>query len=321
MLTFLKAVLTLSVLWFIGRSIDIGSALDHASELSPLGFGLVLILLLGQLLVASERLRLVMTMLAQRVVYRLAFRAAVEGNFFSNTFISILGSDAARIWRLQRSGVPVFAATGGVMLDRLIGLTGNHLMLLFALPWLWPKVLDEWTKSGLALLAFGFSGALIAVYLFATLRLPEIFKPQGRWAALRVVFDLSQVCSYAFKHWRQSIVTLFYSLIVNLANVTIFYFLLRDLGVDISFWQCLIVVPVIIQVSLLPISIGGWGVRESAAVIGFGLFGVASHVALAVSVLFGLLILLFSLWGGVWWWLDRHPLSSSKSSGDAPPWH
>ena len=40
--------------------------------------------------------------------------------------------------------------------------------------------------------------------------------------------------------------------------------------------------------------------------LGFGYFGVAPDLALAASVMFGLLMLVFSLWGGLLWWVDRH---------------
>ena len=51
----------------------------------------------------------------------------------------------------------------------------------------------------------------------------------------------------------------------------------------------------------LPISIAGWGVREQAMVTAFALIGVPGEGALALSILFGLIALLFGLPGGVVW--------------------
>jgi glycosyltransferase 2 family protein len=49
----------------------------------------------------------------------------------------------------------------------------------------------------------------------------------------------------------------------------------------------------------MPIALAGWGVREGAVIVGYGLFGVASAPALAVSIAFGLASLAASLPGAL----------------------
>jgi len=58
-------------------------------------------------------------------------------------------------------------------------------------------------------------------------------------------------------------------------------------------------------VSMIPISFGGWGVREGAMVVFFGLVGVPAADALAMSILFGLAALVAGLPGGVLWVVQR----------------
>jgi uncharacterized membrane protein YbhN (UPF0104 family) len=55
--------------------------------------------------------------------------------------------------------------------------------------------------------------------------------------------------------------------------------------------------------TFIPISIGGWGVREGAALLAFGLFGTPPEDALAISILFGLVYSVIGLFGGVVWML------------------
>ena len=57
----------------------------------------------------------------------------------------------------------------------------------------------------------------------------------------------------------------------------------------------------------VPISIAGWGVREGVMIIGFGFLGVTPESALAISLLYGLIMLVISLPGVVIWLLDGHP--------------
>ena len=63
--------------------------------------------------------------------------------------------------------------------------------------------------------------------------------------------------------------------------------------------------PPIMLITTLPLSIGGWGIRENAIILGFGLIGIASDAALALSVLLGLIALVTALPGGLVWLLSR----------------
>jgi glycosyltransferase 2 family protein len=56
---------------------------------------------------------------------------------------------------------------------------------------------------------------------------------------------------------------------------------------------------------ILPISIGGWGVREAAAVALLGMTGVDATSALLVSIMFGVLLVLATLPGALFWLMLR----------------
>ncbi|MGI9420464.1 MAG: lysylphosphatidylglycerol synthase domain-containing protein, partial [Geminicoccaceae bacterium] len=46
--------------------------------------------------------------------------------------------------------------------------------------------------------------------------------------------------------------------------------------------------PIIAVIASLPVSFGGWGVREGSMVVSLGILGVSAENALAISVLYGL---------------------------------
>jgi hypothetical protein len=73
------------------------------------------------------------------------------------------------------------------------------------------------------------------------------------------------------------------------------------MSVDLSVIHGLILVPLILVVSMIPISFAGWGIREGAMVVGLGFVGVASADALAISVAFGLAQIAIGLPGGAFW--------------------
>ena len=69
-----------------------------------------------------------------------------------------------------------------------------------------------------------------------------------------------------------------------------------------------IMLPLILLVSMAPISIAGWGVREGAMIVALALVGVSDGDALALSVLFGLALLVIGVIGGVVWILSGDAL-------------
>jgi glycosyltransferase 2 family protein len=70
-------------------------------------------------------------------------------------------------------------------------------------------------------------------------------------------------------------------------------------GVTIAPAAAYLVVPVAVLSSSLPISIGGWGVREASLSYGLMLFGVASDDAALLGLALGIGLLLASLPGGI----------------------
>lgn len=87
------------------------------------------------------------------------------------------------------------------------------------------------------------------------------------------------------------------SAIVHFNGVITLALLAVALGVTIDPLIFLLVVPVIFLIALIPISFAGWGVREAAAVWMFGMVGISSENAVAISVCFGLLLVLAGLPG------------------------
>ena len=61
--------------------------------------------------------------------------------------------------------------------------------------------------------------------------------------------------------------------------------LARSLSIDVSFAYLIVVVPVALFVQMLPVSIYGIGIRESAMVAMLGLAGVSTESAISLSIL------------------------------------
>jgi hypothetical protein len=77
----------------------------------------------------------------------------------------------------------------------------------------------------------------------------------------------------------------------------IVYAFARELRIDLTLLDCFALCPPIFLLAALPISIAGWGVRESGMVVALGYAGVSPEGALVVSVMLGMTVLVGSLPG------------------------
>ena len=85
------------------------------------------------------------------------------------------------------------------------------------------------------------------------------------------ILDTLAVVRHLLVGWRQVPKILLASLIIQILNVAVIFFLINGMGAEVSMWQCLLIVPTVMLISLLPFSIAGWGLRESAMATGFSL--------------------------------------------------
>jgi len=111
----------------------------------------------------------------------------------------------------------------------------------------------------------------------------------------------TEILSSGKKFW----LLLALSCVVQLLNVLIVFSVGLGLGVQMSVLHYFVLVPPVLFLSMMPISIAGWGVREGAMVAALASVGVLASQSLALSIAYGLVNILASLPGGALWLIDR----------------
>lgn len=93
------------------------------------------------------------------------------------------------------------------------------------------------------------------------------------------------------------------SLGTALCNIAAFAFCIASIGVDIPVLVAVTLIPLILLAMVLPLSIGGWGLREGAAAVLLPLAGSTASEGVAASVAFGVIFLLATLPGLALTWM------------------
>lgn len=297
----LKVVLSAGLIWYIFRRIDFSSAWATLVSI-PLGAVTAAIaILLVQLVLGAFRLKELLRQLGKDCGLPALLDICWIGAFFSQTLISFVGGDAMRVWRMVRFKVPVAVATQSVLLDRLAGFGGIVVVLLATIPFLVPLLESLEMKIGLLLIAGGVLGFIFSVFVLR--RLPERFT---RYRIIAAIAGFASRGLYIARSGRGAAHVLGLSVLVQFANVVVLFILARGLSINLGFGVFVIFMPTVLFLSMLPISIAGWGVREGAMVGALAVVGVPTHQSLALSICFGLALVFISLPGGLVWFLSRN---------------
>ena len=290
----IKLAITIGLALLISSNLDLHGAFKKTLSLPLYMFSAILIILMAQMVSASYRLQVFLAFFNYSKQIITIIRICFIGAFCSQTLISFIGGDGVRIWQLMRSDVTVNHATQSVVFDRISGLLMQVIFIATTLPFLALIINDLYFKVLMTLVSLG---ALVGFGVLVFLHKFE--KLFSTWKAAKPLIELSRNTLQILQLKERMLKIFFHSLVIVFSNVIILYVFSQYFGAKITFLNVLVVAPTVLFISMLPISFAGWGLREGAMVAGLSLFGVPGETSLAISLSFGMMLLLFSLPGSV----------------------
>jgi hypothetical protein len=203
-------------------------------------------------------------------------RYNVIRTFFNQTPASSIGSDAVRLWLVAHAGAGWRAATYSIFVDRAIGLTALAIIIAASLPWSHRLIGDPNGRSALLVvdavaLAGGFGFLVLGM-----LRWPWL---KHWWGTHRIYACAVIANRVIFSRARGPKIAL---LSVLVLAVVIARCVVQSIVAPVVFGQ-------VFLITMLPISIAGWGVREATKGLAFGYAGLMTNDGINVSLLFGAL--------------------------------
>ena len=316
--TGVRVAITVAIFAFLLRDLDwraAGTALSRLSTTALLAF---------LLLIAADRL----LMLARWIILMRMTTRVPAGElariFFVSSFVGSLlpagvGGDAARAISVTRQTREPNEAVASVVIDRLLGLQAVALagclgVLLIDYPI--PRVLHQVTLvTSLLMIVISVAG-LFADGIAA--RLPALV--QQSWAgqaAIRLGSALGAYRSRSNILWRVAALSLF----VQVVRVLLAWVIGRGLGIALPLAYYWVFMPLNILLTLLPLSVGGFGVPQGAMVWSLAPLGVSATEAFLLSLLFTIAGTVGNLPGAVLYVMgrSRRPLErlSAERAEDA----
>jgi glycosyltransferase 2 family protein len=239
---------------------------------------------------------------AARLEALAAVRIAFISMFFNQALPATVGGDIIRAYLATREGVPPRRAVTGVLIDRVLGTIALVGLVAATLPAFYRIVHDPRLSVSITMLAL--IGVLsVGLLLIAGGHIASFLK---RWRFLRPIGSLTNDLRGLLTR-PLAIVVIALSIAIHLISVGLVMLLAGAMDLRLDPMAALVLVLPVMLVIMIPVTLAGWGVRESALIVALGQAGIAAPAALAISIAFGLVNLAASLPGGVLWLRSRSP--------------
>ncbi|MEW5758434.1 MAG: lysylphosphatidylglycerol synthase transmembrane domain-containing protein [Candidatus Omnitrophota bacterium] len=230
----------------------------------------------------------------------------LTGLFFNLFLPSAIGGDVIRTMHLSGHTRKPKEVAATVLLDRLSGSIGMVFIAVIAVLIGGNCIKDVSVFISVAILFFLLTAGLLVIFNnFIYTRINHFLRRGGK--IKEMIRELHNEI-YLFKNRPQIIINnLIMSLLIQFTAPVAFYILSIALNYHINFIYFLIFVPIVSAISMLPISIGGLGLREASLMFFFTRVGLSGEHGFILSLLIFFFSIVVGLIGGVVYVITFHP--------------
>lgn len=307
----LKLIVTIVILYFVLSPISFE---EYHKAFALLSFELIAVIFL-LVIIQVFFLALRWYVLAKRAGSQISLAGSIFGIlmsfFFSQGLPASIGGDAFRLWWHRREGIETSAALRIIFFDRIYGMLSLVFLCLISVSLL-AYLLEDHSKVITVFILTAITGFLLGFWIMpwrvgvsaylerAIFRFPNWVKSIIRWLITTRLSLIQQLTS-------TTLFLLGIGLCIHICVILQVYVVGHILSPNIiTMMVCLAAIPPALFISYMPFSIAGWGVREVSMVVALGLFGVQDSIAIFISLFIGMIILCFSLVGGLLWFLGGY---------------
>jgi uncharacterized membrane protein YbhN (UPF0104 family) len=300
LLSTLKILISAALLYFSLRKINLAELASRINVSSLRWIGLAIAVTFLQIFLGVLRWREISAECGAPLETKQAMRYNVIGTFFNQTLPSSIGGDAVRLWLVARNGAGWRAATYSIFVDRAIGLIALAIVIVASLPWSYNLITDPHGRSALLLVDLAALAGGLGFLVLGVLPWPWL----KRWWATHHIHACAVIANRVIFSRDRGPKVAVLSVLVHVLTVVIAWCVVQSIAAPVLFGQIFQLVPPVMLITMLPISIAGWGVREATMGLAFGYAGLMANEGVNVSLLFGAVSFIVGVFGGLVWILS-----------------
>jgi len=293
-----RLLVSLALIGLLLRSIDVRSAFQPIPQFGWVYVAVMALLTNADRVLMSYKWNLLLRARRIEIPFATVVRGYYVGTLWGLFLPTAVGGDLVRSFAVRGQGRRAEDVVASVVLERILGLTSGLWLGIFAASLLPPLIDDPHENLITAMLVI----PLIVVVALIMLSFSSVptrwlsgsipFVPKGVLAKLREVYESYQL----YGRDRRLMVRFFlWSLVEQCIPVLCVFLVSLALNTRARFIDCVVFVPIIMIPARMPLSLDGFGIRESLYVYFFAFVGMPAAAALRlgfVSHVLGLLSML-----------------------------
>lgn len=287
----LRWLVTLLLLGIITWRLELAVVVRQFSNLAPGWLLLALLVTPVQVVLSAWRWRYTLARLGFRLPLWHAVREYYLATLINQVLPGGVAGDAGRAIRQGRASGDWRRAAHGVMLERFSGQLVLILVCAGAVYWLAMTMTPD-----------AFSGLSASNGFWLLLILPLIVLGARHRRVRSWLRAFRRDAQDALLRWPAPVIQLLTSLAVLASYLLVFLLLARALGQAVVVTNPVLLVALcclLLLAMVIPLTVSGWGIREGAAALAWPLVGLPAEQGVALSVSYGLLVLVSALPGAL----------------------
>ncbi len=296
----LRIAISIAILVFLFKNIDIRNLTGIIKNADKLLVVISSLVFLSAYILAFLRWRMLLAALNIHLPLKRTIASYAAGLFFNLFLPSSIGGDFMRSVDLSVHTKKPKEIIATVFLDRLSGYIGLVILAVSVFFLGWDFLREESILFSLFIIVLILVVVLLVLFnKFIYGKIKSFLKSPDSGQIRELLTDLHEEI-HLFRNRRGVVVkNIALSVLIQAMTPASFYILAISLGIRISPIYFFVFLPIIGAITLLPISIGGLGLRDATAIYFFAKAGVPKDMTFAMSLLNFSFIIIFGALGGL----------------------
>jgi uncharacterized protein (TIRG00374 family) len=224
--------------------------------------------------------------------------------FFNNFFLGSLGGDAFKVYHMMVSPYSKAGVISSIVMERITGISMFFFVVFLSYIVAHFSGLSI-SLDNLFLPIFAINLLLLSMY---SMPIKFFWKILGMGHKVPVLAKAIETTIYNIeihkKHRNILLFCLLLSVLFYLLNIVAMYYCVLAANQAVDFLQLSIIVPIVLFITMIPISVNGLGVQESAFFYYFSQLGIDSSSSFTIAFLPRIGMYLFSLVGALLYFIQ-----------------
>lgn len=258
-----------------------------------------ILILLGTF-IAVYRWNIVMNVLNYpKAPFLFYFKSYFKGIFFNQLLPSSIGGDAIKVLDVAKKfDCKKRDAFVGILIDRGLGVAG-----IFLLNIIFNNIaigyLPESTYYILNIICF------LGLVCFVAFMLLHKISYFNKYSWFKIVTVPSKALYLVLSGVKKIFLQTVLSLSIHILTFAGVYMIAKSFNVALPIYAFMVIMPPVVLLTIIPISLAGWGVREVSMVSLLSYSGITQETALSISIIFGSMYVLQGLIGLYFFLINR----------------